>query len=60
MSLTKLAKRNAESLLRQQAEDLLEVVIKAYRAGFYGDAARATQHLKHVLECLDQNEAAQP
>jgi hypothetical protein len=56
MSVATQAKERAGKRMHQQAEDLFEIVGRAYRGGFYSDAARAAQHLKHVLDCLSQNE----
>lgn len=59
MSITLRAKQTAVARQKQQADDLLVIVRTAYRGGFYKDAARSAQHLKHVLECLAQNEEAE-
>ena len=56
MNAAEKAKRAAADRMRQQAEDLLTVAFRAHRSGFYDDGARAAQHLKHVFECLAQNE----
>lgn len=56
MSLATQAKAVAGQRMHQQARDLQEIIGRAYRGGFYSDAARAAQHLKHVLDCLSQNE----
>lgn len=57
MSVTLRAKQSANARMRQQTEDLLVIVRTAFKGGFYTDAARSAQHLKHVLESLAANEA---